>query len=90
MFKLLLLQQMIKFQDNSQNETSGQIKNIKGESKQTKSKHMVEISSNNIVDSVLKKFNLKTGTVHTKIETLDKYRINSISQLKEGEEYSFE
>jgi hypothetical protein len=90
MFKLLLLQQMTKFQDNSQNGTSGQIKNIKGESKQTKSKHMVEISSNNTVDSVFKKFNLETSTVHTKIETLDKYRINSISQLKEGEEYLFE
>jgi hypothetical protein len=51
---------------------------------------MVEISLNDTVDSVLKKFNLETGTIHTKIETLDKLRINSISQLKEGEEYSFE
>jgi hypothetical protein len=90
MFKLLLLQQMAKFQDNSQNGTLNQIKNIKGESKQTYSKHMVEVFSNDTVDLVLKKFNLETGTVHTKIETLDKYRINSVSQLKEGEEYKFE
>jgi hypothetical protein len=51
---------------------------------------MVEISSNNTVNSVLKKFNLEIGTVYTKIETLDKYRINSISQLKKGGKYSFE
>jgi hypothetical protein len=51
---------------------------------------MVEVFSNGTVDLVLKKFNLETGTVHTKIETLDKYRINSVSQLKEGEEYKFE
>jgi hypothetical protein len=49
----------------------------------------MKISSNDTVDSVLKKFNLETGTVHMKIETLDKYKINSISQLKKGEKYSF-
>ena len=84
-----MIQQLQKYDSQTINNIENNTKNIKVESENTNSKHLIQVTKDDTLELLLQKFNFLVKETHTEIKTKDGYIITSVGQLKEGEQYIF-